>query len=608
MKLFVITICFWLQIFPDRGALSANFNTRGAGKRRCSPDLNAGLHRAWPPLNAIKFFSSKRASRNPNFVRNAAHESLVKVEPNRPISRPGNEVRFKSPREMATKIIRWFQFRKVPKEGTRFIASIVQLSLLGLVGYELILVLRDVYKEYSNDIRNSSFDEDEHLLAFPRKSVSKLISWLEKPEDERPELPPKIGPEWKIVLAQELHQCTELSNAEIKRILLQLTEDDAELLRSCLLPSNRKADFAEIGGFYEEKYAISQFLLTSSSERRKEFGSSSWHKMSDYEKNYLMSLREMSSKGSGRHMILWGPPGSGKSLFIRAIAKESGLPTLVVSPILIQNYWHLKELFSLVSTIGSCVLVFDDLDVLFPNHDNGHDRITAELMQWLDDVRSCSPTSGSNRCVYTIAATSRPWDVHISAWRRFPNRIYLRLPNSEDRYDMLTKFASDLPPIDESVLQHFASVTDGFIPLDLFQLLLHACQNGPLARNDATLTIDDVNMALSTFSPTIISAQYVQQLISYVSSIGSGLSTTQSHTQQPMSSSTVDEYLSPNIIQSFPCCENGYCFETVQGNFYQFQIPVDEKTLDAINTILLFCFEWNTSDDWDFSDEDDDSD
>jgi ATP-dependent 26S proteasome regulatory subunit len=500
----------------------------------------------------------------------------------------------------------WPQLPQVSGESIQRLALIFKYSLLGLIGFELILAIRDVFQEICYDLQGESYHEDgirgNNKKAFSRSSVEKMIVWLGKPEDRRTAPPSTIGPAWLIVLAQEIYKCRELSLAEIQRILSQLTNTEAKLLQQCLLSFQNKVDFTEIGGLFRAKMTIAQLLLSSSSNPRMSFPSS-MQKPSPYD--------VMISKGNGRHnMILWGPPGSGKSLLIRAISKHSGLPTLVISPILLQNYHNLETFFSLTSTLGSCVVVLDDLDGLFPNRgyeDRGiSTKIKTQLLQWWDGVAPYS-TMGTKKSLLMVAATSRPWDVDTAAWRRLPNRIYVGLPNSEDRLDILQKAAKEIPPIEDSVLQYLVSVTEGYIPLDLYQVLIDACQSGPMARQDTTLTMDDVRVALSTVSPTRFTAEYIQQVQSFISSNASGSesSTGRSPAHQPLSAR---DYFSPQIFRGFPFSETGYCWETALGNFYQFQIPVDSDVLDAIQTIMLYSFEWNPNYDWDFSCSDDDDD
>jgi len=318
-------------------------------------------------------------------------------------------------------------------------------------------------------------------------------------------------------------------------------------------------------------------------------------------------------------MVLWGPPGSGKSLLISAIAKSSGLPTLLITPRVMQRSKSLEGLFSLIETLGSCLVVLDDLDGLFmASQGNSRDYHEAaarnfknEWLQRWDDLllSSADPEGNTSKCVLTIAATNRPWDVDTAAWRRLPNRVYVGLPNAEDRYDMLKKWSKDLPPIEDPVLQYLVGVTEGYIPSDLYQVLHNACQMGPIARQDSKLTMEDANAALSTVMPTRFSAQYIQQLQLFVGGNGfTPMHTPATQQKQPPFGSGGYDFFSPHAVQALPYCENGYCWQTPLGNFYQFHIPVDSQVLAAIQTILLHSFEWGWSEDWDVSDYDYDDD
>ncbi len=458
-------------------------------------------------------------------------------------------------------------------------------------------VFHDAIMELKEDL-TEDFRASEKK-AFSRHSVQKLISWLEKSEDTRPSPPSTTNPSWLLPLAQELSNCSALSLLEVERILLQLTTAEAVILQQCLLSSNDKVDFSEIGGLFRAKKVILEILRAGVET------------MIPSPAPVASPYEAMISKGNGRqNILLWGPPGNGKTLLIRAFAKK-GFPALVISPTLLQSHQKLETFFSLVSTLGSCQLILDDLDGLFQTRGSENHgvatEIQAELLQKLDTLTSHSTRMASNNYVSVFAATSSPWDVDAAAWRRFPNRIYVGLPNAEDRYDLLRIYSKDLPAVEKSVMEYFVSVTDGFIPNDLHQVLVYACQNGPMLRQDTTLTIEDVTLALSAVVPTRFSAHYIQLLQSFITS--NSISTNISpEAQRQASSSTAGDYFSPRVIQGFPFCENGYCWETALGNYYQLQIPVDSEVLDAIQTILFHSFEWNPGVDWDLSDDDDDDD
>ena len=539
------------------------------------------------------FVSPTRSASTLNIAQNFVHAYSGKIKQSR-----------QSFQGIAAKTFKWFQFPKVSRETIQNFALILRYSLLGLICVELIHGVFDLSQEIFSALQYSSDDEDnfrtDSKKALSKNSVKKLIAGLQKGNNECPTLPSAKTPAWMITLAYELHKCNELSLVEVERILLQLTNAEVKLLQACLFPFEKKKDFAEIGGLFNAKVIIGQSLMSYSSGLRTKRKSST---------NNSSQYGEMISRWHGhQNMILWGPPGCGKSLLIRAIAKHSGVPTLVLSLNLMRDHYRVGTFFSLVSKLGSCVVVLDDLDVLFGNEDRGIvTELRSELMQWWDDIHSFS-TRYPSKCVFMVAATSHPWNVDVAAYRRLPNRIYIGLPNSEDRYDLLKKFSMASPPIEESVLQYLVSLTEGYIPLDIYQVLVHACQNGPLARQDATLTIDDVYLALSAVSPTRFPTQYIQQLQNFITlNIASPKSSIlESQTEQPSFFPNVQEYLSPHVIQSFPFSENGYCWETTVGNFYQFRIPIDSEVLAAIQTILLYNFEWSMSDSWDSSEEEDD--
>ena len=505
----------------------------------------------------------------------------------------------KSYRGMGRSLLGRFRFPTASQETIQRLVSIFRYFLIGYIGLEVVLILRDVFEEVffgsedyheTRNIIRGSGKKDNSKKAFSRKSVDKLIAWLETPKEERPSPPSNSCPDWQISIAQELHECN-LNPRFFRRILSQLTMAEADLLQKCLLSSSRKVEFSDIGGLFGAKKDITMELLSALKRFKNEF--SPENKSSPYEEMIINDFRQ-------NNLALWGPPGTGKTLLIRAIAKQ--FPTLVISPFMLQNHQQLETLFSLVSTIGPCFLVLDNLDILFPTRENGNNsipiEIRAEFLRWWDTIIS------SKEPVFVVAATSHPWDIDTAAWGRFSNRVYVGLPNEQDRYHMLQIFSKDLPPIESNVLHHFARVTEGFLPMDVHEALVRICINGPMSRQDSSaLTIQDIDAVLSTNALcTNISAQYAQRFMAFMRELS--LSQSQMRQTSPMP----DSQVSPQVIRTLPFGENGCCWETAIGNFYQLQIPVDSEVLDAIRTILAYSFELNSSEDWDINDEESDDD
>jgi hypothetical protein len=458
--------------------------------------------------------------------------------------------------------------------------------------------------------------------------VQKLLLWLDQPRHIRQSKPPPripIAP-WMVSVAQDLHDsCPALTMREQQRILSQLSRTDASLLQSCLLrhPSNAEDNPSssssndQVGGLVNAKATIRRWVESAMSEASSSSSilDPSCVSATTSPYNKLIS----GDRGGLQGMVLWGPPGCGKSLLLRSISKQSGLPTLVVTPSLIQRKWYgesnqrVRSLFGLIRTLGSCVVVLDEVDGLFQarrddDQEAGRDLKT-EWFQWWDGIVALSSSSSSSSSsslsssesstsvvpqhkVLIVAATNRPWDVDPAAWRRLPHRLYVGLPNDEDRFDLLLKWTSDLPRLNPNVLTKLINHTEGYTPSDLLQVLKWACQVGPIARGDPLLTEEDVARALAEIIPVRFSARYVQELRQFMgvqtkTSGGSTSpfdSTNRISTQQPPSNG-----MTPLIVGN----EDGYCWETPFGNFYQFHVHLDS---DAINTIQELY--WNYMHKW----------
>jgi ATP-dependent 26S proteasome regulatory subunit len=502
----------------------------------------------------------------------------------------------------------WLRFPEISRENIDRVADVTKYFALGIISFELFFIFRDVFREIYSDLRDDIRHDDDDILygsgggffsnnrkALSQNNVRKVINWLQQESDQQP---PNIKPTFILPLAQELHKCEALTLGEVQRILLQLTTEEAALLESCLLLSKNKTTFQEIGGLWGVKSTISQWIMSSfsvSSENKNEHE----HEPSPYEKLVVKG------KNKCHGAILYGPPGTGKTLLIRAIATHSGLPTLVITPSLIQKEEYagsstlkLKTLFELITKLKSCLVVLDDVDGLFMNRQDGEHHTTREMktewLQWLDGVIPGTSSVMENR-VLIIAATNHPWDVDIAAMRRLPQKIYVGLPNTEDRLDLLKKWFEDLSP-EESILHCIVNATEGYIPTDIYEVLTSACNNGPITRRDTNLTLEDIRLALSEVSPTRFSVQYIHQLQSFLAS--------RTSQQSPVSAS---DNVNPSQYS-----ENGYCWHTLLGDFYELQIPVDSKAMDAITTIFLNSYEWGSSyelelsDDDEFFDEEDD--
>ena len=243
-------------------------------------------------------------------------------------------------------------------------------------------------------------------------------------------------------------------------------------------------------------------------------------------------------------ILLYGPPGCGKTNLIRTLVQTMQLPCLIITPsILLRKYvgetnLHIRTLFHMVQNkLSPCILCIDELDGLFrerqPDY-NEHEvnrELKTEFLQWMDGMMTTTTTSIADRKqrnpIIMIGATNRPFDVDAAIIRRLSHTYYIGLPNDQQRHELLVQFLRPIPNTiiaTSNKLSEIVAITAKYTPSDLRQLLQVAAISGPMKRHaakttpmrasadDFMLTIHDVLDAMSVIGPTPLSVNYEQQM------------------------------------------------------------------------------------------------
>lgn len=182
-------------------------------------------------------------------------------------------------------------------------------------------------------------------------------------------------------------------------------------------------------------------------------------------------------------VLLYGPPGCGKTLVAKAIANESGASFLSIKgPELLNQYVGaseraVRQVFQRAQSSAPCVIFFDELDALCPKRGKGSEgsqvseRVVNQLLTEMDGL-------DERRRVFVIAATNRPDIIDPAMLRpgRLEKLLYVKLPNAEDRLSILEKHVKRTP-MDASVdLRAIASShkAEGYSGADLASLVREA--------------------------------------------------------------------------------------------------------------------------------------
>lgn len=186
-----------------------------------------------------------------------------------------------------------------------------------------------------------------------------------------------------------------------------------------------------------------------------------------------------------RGLLLFGPPGNGKTLLARAVATQCNATFFSISAASLMSKYVgegeklVRALFSIARELQPSVIFIDEVDSLLSERkDNEHEasrRLKTEFLVEFDGL-PCNPEER----VLVMAATNRPQELDEAALRRFTKRVYVTLPNIQTRIILLQRLlAKHNDPLTSEELNEMAVLTEGYSGSDLTGLAKDAAL-GPI--------------------------------------------------------------------------------------------------------------------------------
>ncbi|KAE9453440.1 hypothetical protein C3L33_14612, partial [Rhododendron williamsianum] len=202
-------------------------------------------------------------------------------------------------------------------------------------------------------------------------------------------------------------------------------------------------------------------------------------------------------------ILMFGPPGTGKTLLAKAVATECGTTFFNVSSATLASKWRgesermVRCLFDLARAYAPSTIFIDEIDSLCNSrgasgeHESSR-RVKSELLVQVDGVSNTSTNEdGSRKIVMVLAATNFPWDIDEALRRRLEKRIYIPLPNSESRKELIRINLRTVEVMWFCYMDEIARRTEGYSGDDLTNVCRDASLNG-MRRKIAGKTRDEI--------------------------------------------------------------------------------------------------------------------
>ncbi len=235
---------------------------------------------------------------------------------------------------------------------------------------------------------------------------------------------------------------------------------------------------------------------------------------------YPIKRRDLFPLGWPRGILLFGPPGCGKTMLMAAVANEINATVMLIDSSNVMSKWLgesekniakiFKEARKLESQNKPVIILIDEVDALASIHYQevgGETRMRTQLLKEMDGLME----KDRERLIYVIGTTNKPWMLDEAFIRRFQKRILVPPPDFRSRVELFRFYTSKLR-LDSSVdLEELARMTDGYSASDILDVCrdAHARVIGEFfERNNGrgeprAITMDDFKVVIRDRKPSI---------------------------------------------------------------------------------------------------------
>jgi SpoVK/Ycf46/Vps4 family AAA+-type ATPase len=223
--------------------------------------------------------------------------------------------------------------------------------------------------------------------------------------------------------------------------------------------------------------------------------------------------------GWPRNILLYGPPGCGKTLLAAAVANEIDAVFMQIDAANLMSKWlgeaerKVAAIFRYARNVGvskPVIMFIDEADSLLGVYEHeigGEARVRNQFLKELDGLGD----KGKNYFIYVIAATNKPWRLDIGFLRRFNKRIYIPPPNKESRKSLFEYYSKHFKIASDVNFDELAARTEGYSASDIRDIVLEAYlrtvrelfKSNKVDENPRPVTMEDFLQVLQRRKPSI---------------------------------------------------------------------------------------------------------
>jgi transitional endoplasmic reticulum ATPase len=216
----------------------------------------------------------------------------------------------------------------------------------------------------------------------------------------------------------------------------------------------------------------------------------------------------------GGGLLLFGPPGTGKTMIAKAIACEIEATMFVVSPAEILSKWvgeaeqNVKKLFDAAQAEDKAVIFIDEVEALVPRRKSDSSTVMARVVpQILQELEGFD--RNAQQALLMVGATNKPWllDEAIRRPGRFDAQIYVPLPDAPARYRLLEIYLGPRPVAEDVDFGVLCDRLDGYSGADIKNIAVRAATipflESVTGKEPRAITMADITAVIDETPPSV---------------------------------------------------------------------------------------------------------